>query len=64
VNVASPSPMAVLERGLVDVRSGRIQGIGERGVALADGAMGDALDGIAHQQPRCEDAAGLDYQSQ
>jgi len=27
----------VLERGLVDVRSGRIQGIGERGVALADG---------------------------
>lgn len=53
----------VLERGLVDLRRGRVQGIGEGGVTLADGAMGDPLDGVTHQQPRGEDAAGLDDES-
>ena len=53
----------ILERRLVDVRRGRIDGIGERGVALADGAVGDTLDGIAHEQPGGEDAARFDDES-
>ena len=53
----------VLERCLVDVRRGRIDGIGERGVPVTDGAVGDALDGVSHEQPGGEDAARFDDES-
>ena len=36
-----------LQRRLVDVRRRRIERVGERRVALADGAVGDAFDGLA-----------------
>ncbi len=54
----------VPERPLIDVRRGWIEGVGERRVPLADGALGDAFDRLAKQKLGGEDAAACDNQSE
>ncbi|SOB57489.1 protein of unknown function [Pseudodesulfovibrio profundus] len=54
----------VSESGLADVRRGRILRVGEAGIPVADGAVGDAVHGLAEEEFGRQYPAGFDDESQ